>query len=524
MLFSSPLFVFLFLPVVLTLYFVLPRRAKNLWLLAASLVFYAWGEKLMVAIMLASITANYLFGMWVERARRSGSARHVIVWGTVFNIGLLVAFKYADWLWSIVSFVFVSLHFVDSPLHPLGSWVPAGSPWREVLLTPAGGIRLPIGISFFTFQAFSYVLDVYRRDTAVQRNPFDFALYVALFPQLIAGPIVRYKDVAAQIIERSTTERGFASGVRRFVIGLGKKMLVANIVAKAADGIFDIPADQLTTPVAWLGILCYTLQIYFDFSAYSDMAIGLGRMFGFEFLENFAHPYVSRSITEFWRRWHISLSTWFRDYLYIPLGGSRLGTSRTYLNLVVVFFLCGLWHGASFSFVAWGLYHGLFLVLERAGLVRFLEVGGAFERVCARATGQALARFLRGVVTHGYVVFVVMIGWVFFRASDLGAAGHYLSTLFGLRSGAPLIHHVDQWLDPLLACALIAGVIGSTDWVPRVVAWYERGSDEPAASGVTRVWRASLLVAAHVALACVFLGSAFELAAGSYNPFIYFRF
>ena len=265
------------------------------------------------------------------------------------------------------------------------------------------GIALPIGISFFTFQALSYVIDVYRREVPVQRNPFDLGLYIALFPQLIAGPIVRYHDVARQLVERVVTRQGFAYGVERFVVGLGKKVLIANTLAVQADLIFAIPADQLTAPVAWFGLVCYTLQIYFDFSGYSDMAIGLGYMFGFRFLENFSHPYVAQSITEFWRRWHISLSTWFRDYLYVPLGGNRGSALRTYRNLVLVFFLCGLWHGASWSFVVWGLLHGFLLVIERMGL------------------GRLMARWPRAL-RHAWTLFFVMIAWVFFRADSLPQA------------------------------------------------------------------------------------------------------
>jgi alginate O-acetyltransferase complex protein AlgI len=513
MLFSSSIFVFLFLPVVLGLYFVLPWRARNLWLLVASLFFYAWGEKLMVGLMMLSIVANWAFGLWVERAKPRGRARGVIVWATVFNLGLLIAFKYADWLWSVLSQASLAAGWRTSALPALGSFLHPGSDWEVILLTPANGIRLPIGISFFTFQAFSYVLDVYRNDADVQKSPFDFGLYVSLFPQLIAGPIVRYKDVAEQIVERSVTRAGFAYGVRRFVIGLGKKMLVANIVARAVDGwgngipgIFTIPTAELTPSVAWLGVLCYTLQIYFDFSAYSDMAIGLGHMFGFTFLENFDYPYVARSITEFWRRWHISLSTWFRDYLYVPLGGNRKGPAKTYRNLLIVFFLCGLWHGASFNFVVWGLFHGAFLVAERIGLGKALERGPAALR-------------------HAYVLLVVMVGWVFFRAPDLSYALGYLHAMFAPRAllggavGLPAVHHVDLYLDPLLSTVLVAGVIGSVPWLPKLVRWHhEREERAPSRVGL------GLEIAALAGIALVFFASALELSAGTYNPFIYFRF
>jgi alginate O-acetyltransferase complex protein AlgI len=293
---------------------------------------------------------------------------------------------------------------------------------------------------------------------------------------------------------------GFAYGVRRFVIGLGKKMLIANLVAAPCDRIFDLPGSELTTPLAWFGLACYTLQIYFDFSAYSDMAIGMGHMFGFSFLENFDYPYVARSVTDFWRRWHISLSSWFRDYLYIPLGGNRISPGRTYLNLVAVFFLCGLWHGASVSFVVWGLWHGVFLVFERAGLGAWLGRRPAFLR-------------------HAYLLLVVMLGWVFFRAANLGQALDYLGALFGVHSGDPRIHRLAHFGDAEVWAAIACGCVGAAPWLPRAVAWWK----ELAPGGRPRL--ASALEYASIgALALVFLDCAMKLAAGSYSPFIYFRF
>ncbi|MFN0245161.1 MAG: MBOAT family O-acyltransferase [Planctomycetota bacterium] len=499
MLFSSTIFLFLFLPVVLALYFSVRPGLRNGLLLLASLLFYAWGEKLVASLMLVSIAGNWAFGLWVGAALARGRGKGVVALATVFNLGLLVAFKYADWLWIIFRTALFELGIFASHLPPLAAFIDPGSAWHDLLVNAQGGIRLPIGISFFTFQAFSYVLDVYRRDAVVQKNPLDVALYVSLFPQLIAGPIVRYKDVAAQIVHRVVTREGFANGIRRFAIGLGKKVMIANAVARCADAIFAIPAAELTAPVSWLGLVCYSLQIYFDFSGYSDMAIGLGHMFGFKFLENFAHPYISKSITEFWRRWHISLSTWFRDYLYIPLGGNRKGPARTYFNLLLVFFLCGLWHGASFSFVVWGLFHGCFLVIERIGLQRMIEK--------------------RAVLRHVYVALVVMVGWVFFRAETLDQALHYLGTMAGLSQGLPAVHHVDLFLDSLLATALAAGFIGSTPWLPALVAWHARLAER----GRPKL-SFGLEVAGLAALLLLFFCSTLELAAGSYNPFIYFRF
>jgi alginate O-acetyltransferase complex protein AlgI len=520
MVFSSPLFVFQFLPIVLGVYFLLGRSLRNTWLLAASLLFYAWGEPVIVLIMLVSIAANWGFGWWVDTAREKGGGRGVIALAAVFNIGLLVFFKYADWMWAGLGELLHAVGLASSVWPTIASSFPADSWLRDVIVDAHGKIRLPIGISFFTFQAFSYVIDVYRREGRLQKNPFDIALYVAFFPQLIAGPIVRYRDVAQQIVHRVVTLDGFAYGIRRFVIGLGKKVLIANVCAECADHIFGtaaagtgIPVDQLTTPVAWLGIVAYTLQIYFDFSGYSDMAIGLGWMLGFKFLENFDYPYIARSITEFWRRWHMSLSSWFRDYLYIPLGGNRHGPARTYTNLVLVFFLCGLWHGANLTFLVWGLYHGGFLVIERLGWKRFLD-----ERA--------------GVLRHVYTILVVMVGWVFFRAEDIGQAWVFLGTMFGVQTGSQMVHvgtdlvvaanqlhHIDLYASSLTWFALACGVIGSTPWLPRLVAWHR--TLEP--SG--RVVLANALQAsALLGLAVVFVRAAMDLAAGAYNPFIYFRF
>jgi alginate O-acetyltransferase complex protein AlgI len=491
--FSSSLFLFLFLPAVLAAYFAVPRRMHNVVLLLASLLFYAWGEKALVAILALSIVANWGFGLWVVRARgrarREGRGRGVVALAVVFNVGMLVLFKYADWLWSLGGHALAALGIVHGAPGPLGHLLPLSPFWRAALVDDSGGIRLPIGVSFFTFQATSYVVDVYRRDVEPETNVLNFGMYKALFPQLIAGPIVRYRDVHDQIRNRIVGTDGFAVGIRRFVLGLGKKVLIANTVARTAQAIFVIPRAELTPAVAWLGIVCYTLQIYFDFSGYSDMAIGLGRMFGFRFLENFEHPYVARSITEFWRRWHISLSSWFRDYLYIPLGGNRVSPARTYLNLLVVFLLCGLWHGAAANFVVWGMLHGAFLVVERAGLSRTME---------------RWPSPLRRV----YVLLVVMVGWVFFRAQDLSQALAYLGSMSGLNAGYAASWHLDLFLDPPLVAAIVAGIVGSAPWMRRFAAREGAGIEIAKLGG----------------LAAVLFLSALELGAGSYNPFIYFRF
>ncbi|MBI2432504.1 MAG: MBOAT family protein, partial [Candidatus Hydrogenedentes bacterium] len=363
MLFSSPVFVYYFLPFVLIGHFLLPR-GKNAFLLGASLIFYAWGEPTYVAIIFASILINYTAGLLLARTLPPQAARTVpgtgraakavLIAAVALNLGMLAFFKYFH-------FIVENMNLVLRLVWPTAQWHPSFT------------VALPLGISFFTFQAFSYTIDVYRRDTPATANLINFAAYITMFPQLVAGPIVRYVDVARELIHRQITLPACSYGVRRFIFGLGKKMLVANEMGYIADQVFDIPANELTPSMAWLGIVAYTLQIYFDFSGYSDMAIGMGRMLGFNFLENFTHPYAADSIRDFWRRWHISLSTWFRDYLYIPLGGNKASRWKTYRNLLLVFFLCGLWHGASWSFVIWGLYHGVFLVLERGPMGRFLD-------------------------------------------------------------------------------------------------------------------------------------------------------
>ena len=476
MIFSSPVFLFLFLPVVLAVYFLLSGRLRNLWLLGTSLVFYAWGEPRFVLVMLASIGANYLLALGIAGSAGAVRRRAFLVLAVAANIGLLIVFKYADFLVGNLNAALEALRVAPLSLP---------------------GIALPIGISFFTFQALSYVIDVYRREVPVQRNPFDLGLYIALFPQLIAGPIVRYHDVARQIVERAVTRQGFAYGIERFVLGLGKKVLIANTLAVQADLIFAIPADQLTAPVAWLGLVCYTLQIYFDFSGYSDMAIGLGYMFGFRFLENFSHPYVAQSITEFWRRWHISLSTWFRDYLYIPLGGNRGSALRTYRNLVLVFFLCGLWHGASWSFVVWGLLHGLLLVVERMGL------------------GRAMTRWPRAL-RHGWTLLFVMIAWVFFRADSLPHALGFLRAMLGASPATGVEHPFALFVDGPTLLALGAGIVGS---MPVLAALRRRLMERSSPAVAVAVGTGEIAALSLILLACSMM-----LAAGTYNPFIYFRF
>ncbi len=476
MVFSSPLFLFAFLPLCLALYYVLPARARNGVLLAFSLLFYAWGELEYCVVMLASIAGNHWCGALVARAQGTRRNRILVV-GLVINLVLLGVFKYAGWLVRELSGLALALGAA-----PPDSWTKLE-------------VHLPIGISFFTFQAMSYLIDVARREAEPQKRLTDFALYVALFPQLVAGPIVRYSDVARQLVKRRHRTALFASGVQRFIQGLAKKMLIANTVAVTADEVFGVPGAELTPAAAWLGTLCYTLQIYFDFSGYSDMAIGLGRMFGFRFRENFLHPYGAASVTDFWRRWHVSLSTWFRDYLYVPLGGNRLGTGRTYRNLWSVFLLCGLWHGAAWTFVVWGAFHGALLVFERA----------------------VLGRPPRGLAGHVYTLLMVMVGWVFFRAESLSGALAHLGAMVGLNAptGAPL--EAAPLLEPEVLAALLIGPLAATRLPLYASVWIQRHLRGSALAGAYDL-------AAAAALLALFLASAAELASGSYNPFIYFRF
>ena len=476
MIFASPLFLFLFLPATLAAYFGLPRRFRNAVLLFASLAFYAWGEARYVPLVLGSVAFNAWMGMRIADAVDARSRKRRMAAAVAANLASLGVFKYADF----------AVANIDAIAPVLGA--------APVALA---AIPLPLGISFFTFHAISYVVDVYKRTADAQRSVPAFALYILLFPQLIAGPIIRYRDIAAQLVARDASVSEFAYGVRRFVFGLGKKLLIANTLGQTADAIFALPGSELSAPLAWLGLVCYTLQIYFDFSGYSDMAIGLMRMFGFRILENFNYPYIARSIREFWRRWHISLSNWFRDYLYVPLGGNRRGARRAYVNLVIVFLLCGLWHGASWPFVLWGAWHGVFLVLERAGLERPLERN----------------RWL----AHLYTLAVVMGGWVLFRCGTLAHAIDYYAALLGLSDADPARHPVAQHLNGLLVVTLAAGVVFATPVATRLAAWRD--------SAALRSSSAAVAITADGAwLALVFVASAAMLAAGTYNPFIYFRF
>jgi alginate O-acetyltransferase complex protein AlgI len=476
MVFSSAVFLFYFLPAFLIVYFLTPW--KNAVLLVFSLFFYAWGEGIYVLLMIGSGLINHAVAWWIAHSARN-RARWVLAFGVTLNLSALIFFKYFGFLVSSLNSV------LASPL-------------------PVPDIHLPIGISFFTFHAISYLVDVYRGDFPAERNPINVLMYIAMFPQLIAGPIVRFGTVRKEIHARVVTVEKFALGLKFFILGLGQKVLIANTLAVPVDAIYKIPVEHLDAALSWLAAVSYTLQIYFDFAGYSNMAIGLGLMLGIYFPLNFNYPYISQSVTEFWRRWHITLSTWYRDYLYIPLGGSRAGSFRTYFNLMLVFLLCGLWHGASWTFAIWGFYHGLFLILERLGLSNLLlRIGQEYR--------------------HLYTLLVVIVGWVFFRATDLAQAVGHLTAMIGFGSGKGIAYHVWLYLHPDVALALIIGALGSTPYLSRLgQRIIERANRQPRA--LTEALPALSGWVMVAGLYTIFLLSLLGIAGGNYNPFIYFRF
>ena len=464
MVFSTPLFLFYFLVAVLLVYYFVPLRLRNGVLMLASLFFYYWGEQDYTLIMLLSTAIDYTHGLLVQRFKERGQdryARMTVVSSVFFNLSILFFFKYWDFL--------------------AGSLQSIGLEWMPVL-----GITLPIGISFYTFQTMSYTIDVYRGDAKAHRSIVSFGTFVTLFPQLIAGPIIKYKDLDDQLGRRTHSLERFASGISRFVAGLSKKLLIANNLGQLWDACKVMGKGELSIITAWLGILAFAFQIYFDFSGYSDMAIGLGRMFGFEFMENFNYPYISKSITEFWRRWHISLSTWFREYLYIPLGGNRCSRGRWILNLLIVWCATGIWHGASWNYLLWGLYFYVLLVSEKLLLGKYLQK-------------------LPGWLRHVYVMVLVLISWAIFALEDLSIMGHYLAAMLGF-GGLPLVnaltgYYLRNYL-PILAAAAVAST-------PMVITRWRR-MDSPGLK---------LTVLLLGLLACTAY-----VVAGTYNPFLYFRF
>lgn len=475
MLFTSCIFLFAFLPVVWIVYLLLKRTAlRNVFLMMASIFFYAWGEVDWCWVMLAVIAINYVSAIAIDNTKSESGRKGLLALTIAADLSMLFWFKYAGFL----------------ALNLNGLLLAIQAPALEI-----GNVHLPLGISFFVFHSLSYVVDIYRRVAKPQRNPFNMALYISLFPQLIAGPIVRYHDICDQLEERQVTLSKTEEGIQRFVGGLAKKMLIANALAVPADKIFSLPHNELTTSVAWLGAICYTFQIYFDFSGYSDMAVGLGLLFGFRLPENFNYPYVSRSMREFWQRWHISLSNWFRDYLYIPLGGNKVSQSRVCMNLMIVFLLCGLWHGASWQFVAWGVYHGAFLGAERAFAGKFLER-------------------LWTPLRHLYVVLAFVFGWVLFRADSFTQAMSFYSAMLGFGAHTSM-YPVSMYCNLEIAMWLVIATIACTP-VRKLAS--KLADSKPVVSfnpvyALRGAWCLAML-----------LLSITEIAAGTYNPFIYFRF
>ena len=466
MVFSSTIFLCVYLPLVLLGYYICPKKGRNLFLLIVSLVFYAWGEPKYVFLMIFSILVNYIFGRLMDKNRgRQKRMKLMLVLSVVIDLGLLSVFKYTDFIITNVNAIF-------------------GSSFDLL------NIALPIGISFYTFQAMSYTIDVYRDDVRVQKNLIDFGMYITMFPQLIAGPIVRYADVQDQLAERSVTTADFSEGVMRFVVGLGKKVLLANQMGAVWSEIYALGGD-VSALMAWTGAIAYTFQIYFDFSGYSDMAIGLGRMFGFKFPENFRYPYQSVSITDFWRRWHITLSTWFKEYLYIPLGGNRCGLARQALNLLIVWSLTGFWHGAGWNFVMWGLYYFVILFIEKLFLLKALD---------------KLPKFFR----HVYALLLIIIGWVIFASDDVSVLLPFLGSMFGA-NGA--IGGMDVYTLLTKAALLVICCIASTELPKKLFLSAAGAMNEKAAFTLK-----SVLTIALLALSMILL------IGDSYNPFLYFRF
>lgn len=466
MVFSSTIFLCVYLPLVLLGYYICPKKGKNLFLLIVSLIFYAWGEPKYVFLMIFSILVNYVFGLLMDKHRENKKRlKLLLVISVIIDLGLLSVFKYTDFIITNINSVF-------------------GAGFDLL------NIALPIGISFYTFQAMSYTIDVYRDDVRVQRNLIDFGMYITMFPQLIAGPIVRYTDVQDQLAERNVTTADFSEGIMRFVVGLGKKVLLANQMGAVWTQIYALGGD-ISALMAWTGAAAYTFQIYFDFSGYSDMAIGLGRMFGFKFPENFRYPYESVSITDFWRRWHITLSTWFKEYLYIPLGGNRRGLARQALNLLIVWTLTGFWHGAGWNFVMWGLYYFAILFIEKLFLLKALD---------------KLPRLFR----HAYALLLIVIGWVIFASDDVSVMLPYLGSMFGA-NGA--LGGMDVYTLLTRAALMVICCVASTELPKRLFVTAAGKMNEKAAFTVK-----SVLTLALLALSVVFL------IGDSYNPFLYFRF
>lgn len=505
MVFSTIIFLCVFLPIVIIGYYLVPKPAKNMFLLICSLFFYAWGEPVYVLIMLASIAYNYLFGMFIANTRQD---KLWMIISVVVNLLVLGIFKYSGFFIENIDKVIPNLLHVPD-------------------------IALPIGISFYTFQGMSYCIDVYRDKEMVQKNPVNLALYIAMFPQLIAGPIVRYSDIRMELTGRSHNAEMFSEGAGRFIIGLSKKAILANTLGAVATNIMSEDLQTMGAGIAWIGAIFYTLQIYFDFSGYSDMAIGLGKIFGFNFSENFNYPYISKSIREFWRRWHISLSSWFRDYLYIPLGGSRRG--NVYLHLLIVFLATGIWHGAAWGFVLWGLWHGFFIIAER--MVADHKNNGSKTK--SGIQGTVCIKKLLGRI---YTMLVVVVGWVLFALVSVRKTAQYLMVMFGLQKNAFVAYSPSYYLDKKTICIFVIALLACVPWKQ---VWHKWAGNEKAENekienekiGNDKIGNDKLhkgnrpfaktlagMIGQKIVLLLLLVLCFVFIITGSYNPFIYFRF
>ena len=475
MVFSSTLFLFWFLPLALGGYYLIKNRFCNYWLLFMSLIFFAWSQPQYIYIILASIFLNYISAIGISYFQKKIIKKIILIIAIAINLIFLFWFKYLDFSISTINNLFHTTFAL-----------------RKIVL--------PVGISFFTFQGMSYVIDIYRgaENSVAQKNPLNVSLYIMLFPQLIAGPIVRYNTIAKEITSRTHSLEMFTDGVRRFILGLAKKSIIANAMASVVDTIWAYGPDNNTIAIAWLGSIAYSLQIYFDFSGYSDMAIGLGRMFGFHFMENFNIPYMANSIKDFWRRWHISLSTWFRDYVYIPLGGNR---KHTYLNLCIVFLLTGIWHGAAWTFVLWGIWHGFFLIIERLFHI------DSFQKT------KWLNPLLKDVLMRLYTLLVINIGWVLFRSKELSLAVQYIGTMFGIGLGKTPVVKVLWYLDRYTILILIAGFFFSTPFPNKIIEFVK---------GKTTAIQ--FVMIQYIYIFFLLVWSLLRIVSGTYNPFIYFQF
>ncbi len=468
MLFSSMTFVFMFLPIVCAIYLLARKELQNYILLIASILFYAWGEPRYLAIMILTILVNYIGANYISRSHNAMHRKLLLIATIVVDLSFLFYFKYFNFVMDNINQLFhTHINFID--------------------------VVMPIGISFYTFQALSYVVDVYRNEVKAQRDIYKLALYITLFPQLVAGPIVKYHDVDEQISDRTVTFDKVAYGVKRFIVGLAKKMLIANTLGAVADKIFVQPVENFDALTAWIGAIAYTLQLYYDFSGYSDMAIGLGSIFGFKFLENFNYPYISKSITEFWRRWHISLSTWFKEYLYIPLGGNRVSKRRNLFNLFVVFLATGVWHGASWNFIFWGLWHGAFIIFEK--ITGWHKKDGGLKI---------------NIAQHIYTMFAFVIGWVMFRADNMAYAWDYLKNMFGLISEHKITYKLPYYIDNIEIITFAVAILCA---MPIFRGMLEVKYERKVLRTIINIW-----------LIVLFVLSASSIAASTYNPFIYFRF